>query len=244
MRYLFSPFQKLFLTVISAILIQAGVSPHPILRLKPASDNTTWLFGKEYSSIAVENIKVAIAFDRAYRDYIVFDVEISNLSDELFLVSPEKFLCTPLISLTDSLDEQKLYAVDPETKLLEIDKGLSKENADYASEVIVDATVSILALFADIASDDEDGTDDYYAEAQLGRLERNANHSRQVTNLNILRDKWEFNTLRKTHLQPEYEIQGKIYFPVITDARFLKINLPIAGRVIKFFFEQTVHNVN
>lgn len=223
-------------------------APKPIFRLSPTAQDTTWLFGQEYVKISTDSLEVAIAFNRAYEGYLVFDVEIANLSDHTFLASPAEFYYIPLKSLQDSLSRTQIAAIDPETRLLEIDKEMSRENAHHSSMVALDATISVLDLVADIVSigqgesTDEVLNDNVHRTAE--RVERDQNHQFSITNLNAVRETWELETLRKTYLKPQHQIQGQVNFPVDVYAKYIEVYLPLSDYLISFTFRQDIHKAN
>ncbi|MFQ5754428.1 MAG: hypothetical protein ACE5HI_20815, partial [bacterium] len=132
---------------------------------------------------------------------------------------------------------------NPESKLLEIDKKLSKGEANYASAVAVDATLSLLDVFLEIATDEE-GASNAELERDISRVEREQNHTRRVTNLNTLREEWEMETIRKTSLNPNHQIQGKGYFPITLWAKYVHLHLPLNNYLFDFVFTQKIHSAH
>ena len=242
--------QKLCVLAALPLFVSACVSPKAVYRLQPVDENTVWLFGSEYVKISDDAVEVALAFDRVYSDYLVFDLEIANLTASPFLISPEAFRYTPLRSLADTLRQVTVFAVDPELQLLEVDKDISQENANYASAVVIDAAISVLDLFAHIATiGQEKSADDVAADAELhadmeiSSLSRDHSHDSRLINLNAAREQWEFEALRSTTLEPGSKIQGKVFFPITKQARYLELALPIGDFEVTVLFKQHRHKV-
>ncbi len=56
--------------------------------------------------------------------------------------------------------------------------------------------------------------------------------------LKTLKDSWENSTIRKTTLEPNYNIQGKVFFPAVREAVYIKLCLPVDTDVVELNFMQ------
>jgi hypothetical protein len=56
--------------------------------------------------------------------------------------------------------------------------------------------------------------------------------------LKTLKDSWENSTIRKTTLEPNYNIQGKVFFPAEREAVYIKLCLPVDTDVVELNFMQ------
>ncbi|HKK09443.1 MAG TPA: hypothetical protein VJ939_01340, partial [Bacteroidales bacterium] len=175
-------------------------------------------------------------------DHLVFDVEVINESDKEILVSPEAFYYRCKNQYGTSLGQHG-YAINPEEKLLQIDKQISAQNAREANQ----AVLSVLTTTADaanmIASLDEDRETrnramENAAVNQFHREDmRRKTHSRAVS-LREKREYWSFNVLRKTTLNPGFYIGGKVYFPRNDRAGTFTFILPINNETYVFSYQQ------
>ena len=210
------------------------VAPRPIYRLQPIADDTLWIYGKEYVESRNDSFAVAIAYDRTVKDYLIFELEIENGTSHTILVSPEKCYFNLLKWTPTANTVDPVYAVDPEIKLEQLDKALSRENARHASAFAANITFTLLDIFAEIVTHSDDDSDvcDY-------DIEDDNKHERIVSNLQQIRDSWEFDTLRKTTLLPQQKVQGLVYFPIQETAERIRIHIPIAGWNAGFTFDQT-----
>ncbi len=231
--------------VLSTVIISCYVSPSPIYRLTPLADNTFWLFGQEYTKAANENIELAVAFERMIDEYILFGVEINNISDRTILISPENFYFFAMDSIDapDSIQKMKIFAVDPETKLQEIDREISLRTARYKSESGTDAALSLLDLVADISTigkeksqEEIEQEDQEDADREESKYVRDKNYKNDIYNLNAIRDEWELSTIRKTSLLPNTFMQGRVYFPFRSGNKYIKICIPVNDDLLTFTF--------
>ncbi len=235
---------KISILVIVQLYIQScSYTPSPIITLEPTSNTTTWLHGQEFVNNTVGNLDVSIAFYRAIDNLYIFDVEIKNLSDSSIVVSPEQAYYYTFSDGSKAKSEKK-FAMNPEKELLRIDNSIAKENQSYSNEVTTDAVFSVLDFALTIATINKEKTDEeinnkneMYEDMENSRIARDENHEVKVTNLTQKRDEWEISTLRKTTLEKESFIQGRIYFPITNNAKQIKITIPIGEFFFDFFYE-------
>jgi hypothetical protein len=215
--------------------------------LSPEVEWTSWLLGREYAGLPVDSFEVVIAFDRTIGKSIVFDIEITNNSSKSILVSPEEFYYIPMRSLDDRDSSLQIFAFNPENELLEIDKKVSRENASYASATATDAIFAVLELAEDIAAPNQGDLDEEIQEGvarEINRNEQEQTHHARVTNLSDLRAEWEMQALRKTTVDPDYQIRGRLHFPVTKNARFLRLSIPVGENRETVLFKQIEHQAN
>lgn len=237
------PFFLIFLFLLSC-------SPAPILRLSPLAQDTRWIWGKEYATSAANEIEVAAAFESMDENLIAFDVEVTNWSAQPVVVSPERFYYLPLTSPQDTVNiisavKQINHAINPETKILDIDKNISRENASYATSAGIDAFGSLLGLVVDIAtigskkSEEESKEEERRRrEDEIARQEREINYENSLARLKSEKAKWQITTLRRTTLEPNQKIAGRVYFPANLQTRYIKLFFPLGETIVPIIFEQ------
>jgi hypothetical protein len=225
-------------------------SAPPVLRLSPLADETEWLDGREYARSSAGDIEVAAAFESLDETFVVFDVEITNLSAQAVLVSPEKFYALPLASPQDTVgllaaNHASNFAVDPEIKLLDIDKQMAREQASYATSTGIDAAVSLLDLVITVATIGTEKSEEEIKEEerarrenQIAHQEREIDHNNRLAELKNLKEKWQSTTLRRTTLNPNQTLFGKVYFPANSQARYVKLYFPLGEAEGQVIFEQ------
>jgi len=243
------PMIWMFLLPIGIFLSSCYTSPKPVYQMKPLAEESRWYLGGEYVKSEVENIEAAAAFDRTIDTEWVFDVEIANHTDQPVLVVPEKFYIKPMQRRNDTVFSpgKYIYAIDPERKLLEIDKDIAQEEAHYTSARSTDGLISMLDLFADIATIGKKKTPEEIeqeeiedAEREESQVEREIRHEESMNDLTDLRGNWENLTLRKTTLLPGYFIDGKVYFPAKRNVNYLELCLPVEKTTNTFLFQIVV----
>jgi hypothetical protein len=223
----------MFLILMCAWIMACFVSPNPVFRLHTVSDEkeVIWLHGKEYSKLTGRDTDVILAFDEVDKFIVSFDAEIINRGSESMLVSSELFTAYYLDEkYVEIKNISRQPAIDPEDKLLQLDKALSKEDARYAQESGNKSIASFFDLAADISSIGTENTDEekeQEAEEDMNEDIQNDKdenfHTGVITNLSGEKDRWQFSALRKTTLPADHSVDGKIYFPLISAAQYIRI---------------------
>ncbi|MBC8005430.1 MAG: hypothetical protein H7X84_08135 [Verrucomicrobia bacterium] len=233
--------QLFFITMGLSILLLASCSaPRSIIKLKPQSQNTSWFYGQEFTGDSVFGIITKVAFDQVSQPWYLFDVEITNRSNMSYLVDPTSIFCVPLNGTLQPFNGDTLYAVDPETKVDEIDKEMSVNAARQKNQL----GLTLLAAGIDIATGvvvltDDNPRNDYFRTDLLPATIAQGQENRfEAIDLNELRDTWRSTTIRKTTLEPGYAMHGKILVPIVPDASYIQFNVPVDNELIRINFMQ------
>jgi hypothetical protein len=238
------------LAFLPIFLFWLACAPAPVLRLSPLSSETKWIYGKEFASSATDDLEIAVAFESMDEAAIIFDVEVTNLAGQPVLISPERFYYLSLAVPEDTISlvatpKRISSAIDPEFEILDLDKKISRENASYATAAGIDAIGSLIGLFVDIATIGKKKTEQEIKEEEQSkcederfRRERQIDHENSLANLKNEKAKWESTTLRRTTLDPEQSLRGRVYFPANDKTKYLKLCFPIGEANVQIVFEQ------
>lgn len=237
---------KRYLLVAATLCAAISCAPLPIYRLHPVAQSTRWLQGREFVHAASTGLEAEVAFDRTAGHDLVFEIWLRNNATQSVVVAPEKFYLLPEKKppANDAQSARLVYALNPEAKLLEIDKEFSKEQASHATSSALEATSLVLGVVADLASK-ETKTEEQLAEdereqreEEIVRHERERRHENKLARLQQERAYWEGQPLRKTTLAAREEIEGLVYFPaqVAKEARRVELVLPVGETRLVFQF--------
>jgi len=233
-------FTSPMLIVLTVILLQACSGPN-ILKLQP--ENTTgekWLYGQRFIADSINGIVYDVGFERCMNEQYWFDFTISNCSNLPILIDPIEFELQAFDQSRAPVNDTKIHALNPEDQIVGLEKSLAKANAREANHF----ALSLLAVGVDVATGiitatDENPHNDWfrthlYDDVQIGR-EVNAF---MTEDLKSKKDAWENSTIRKTTLEPNYNIQGKVFFPAVRNASYIKLLLPVDSNYVEINFKQ------
>lgn len=227
------------LIIFAIALFQSCYGPKNILKLQPGGDTEgKWLYGQQFVADTINGIIYEVAYERCQDEQYWFDFTVTNRSNLPILIDPLEFRLQAYNGYHDSI--QNVAALNPEDEILNIEKSLAKADAREANHV----GLSLLAATVDVATGIATATDDnpdndfirthFFDGVQVGR-EVNAF---KAEDLKIQKDAWENSTIRKTTLDSNYNIQGKVFFPAIREASYIKLFFPVDSDFAEINFEQ------
>lgn len=231
-------------SVFFAFLVLSCATPAYIVKLLPDKEPDKWMNGQALVFDSVYGISYEIGFDRQSGDGYIFDFQIENHSNMPFLVDPARFYYLPLDATMNPMIPEKITALDPEKRIFEIEKHLSINQARSKNQL----GYTLMALGADIAttvivaSDDNENNDFVQRAAadgvHFGLAASGVANEYETIELNELRESWATSTIRKTTLDRNYAMHGKVLFPASPGASYIQIHLPVDDKWLRFTFMQ------
>jgi hypothetical protein len=228
------------ITILAILSLQSCFSPQSVVKLQPEKENVKWRHGQQFISDSLNGIIYEVGYDQLNDNRYWFDFSITNQSNMPILIDPAHFECQALDGTKNPVTEYPVAAIDPESEILRLEKKLSKAEAREANHI----GLSLLAASVDLASGiavatDENPHNDHmhtnlFYDVQASRAENEF----KTQNLNEMMDAWKSSTIRKTTLDPNFEIKGKVFFPAFRDASYLKLYLPVDEKNIEMDFKQ------
>lgn len=222
----------------------------------PTDTEIKWHSGNKYVTRSDENFDVSSAFVESTKDYLVFDIEIKNRSNKSILVAPDSIYAVNMAEESDSM-QSKIYAVNPEIKIEELNRELNPEQNEQEKGSDVGKVILGILLIISIVgiiyllrnNEDHDSSSDYDDFAQESRIDdleaENSSLKNQQLRQTLLEEKnrFESDAFRKTTLSKNQSIKGKIYFLNGQYSEIIHLCIPVATNT--FVFEYGVlENVN
>jgi len=228
------------------LMTSCYVAPQSVYYLKPTEDSGAWLMGKQYFHCQTDDFLIALAFDKMQYDSYEFEVEITNLSDSVFFVSPQNFyMVSNLYSQDKIVFSDTFDVIDPEEQILATQMNQSRADAAYQSSQNTQSLFFFLDLVGDIASIGDPKTEQQIIEEEnedlqreIDALETELAFENDSKVLNDHLSKWQSVALRNTTLPADYLIRGQIYFPKIRGKRGIEIHLELLDEHIVFNYNQ------
>lgn len=217
----------------------------PLIRLEPVEPNRViWVAGR--ASVAQQSgaVRVATAFERQEGEQIALRLEIENLTSEAIEVGPGDVTYAACYRFDGSGCQPPAKVIDPEAALASLQEGRARAEADAANTQVVDATLILLSVAADVAevtsgqASSRTGlhTTSLASSARIGEVR----HGQRLDSISSAQQLWSNVAFRRNTLAPGRGAAGLVFIPAVTKAAFVKLTVVAAGETFPFVFRQTV----
>lgn len=235
-----------FFSFVSIIYLLNSCASIPVATMQPINTETTYNWGKEVVSMNKNEVYINVAFLRSTDAYFLFEIELQNASGKTILASPETFFYQ--VMLADTLEPlgNRFPAVNPEIKLLEINKAEARENADSKTSYLLEFTSAVTNTVSDLSNINEQRTQEEIDKEEEEREERRNDYEmeeieRSLTfqSLNEKRDFWQNKVFRKTHIPHGYSLKGQVAFNRFNNKQpYLKFNFQVESENFEVIYQQ------
>lgn len=229
--------KQLLLSLSTLLILSSCISPLPISRLNPDDSEGKWVAGRKHVSQTNGDYSLTLSFYKSDGNLLLFDALFENFGTKEVDFSP--MYARIIAQDMDKNEISKLTPLDPESKLLEYDKTVSRERARLANQSIsntVMATSDLLATVADETNPtiSREQADINYNQREYDRQNRLADMDRQESYLESIKNSrlyWEEAPIRRTTVGGNEYLEGRLFFERTKEAAFYTITfeLPDAG---------------
>ncbi|BDD05397.1 hypothetical protein AUTU_28800 [Aureibacter tunicatorum] len=227
--------------------VSSCFSAQPVSRLKALNRTTSWYFGNEVSSQNKNGIELRVAYTESYGETLVFDIELINNSDKSVCISPNQCYYVALDKDTTDIGALR-FAIDPEVKILELDKKIEAGKAAQANHVLYSLFSVTLDIVEDAATLTEEKTEEQRDKEFNERQEHleflndeSDRREEHVYSLNSQKSFWVNSTLRRTDVESGYTIKGQIFIKRNIKAEYYKLYIPIGNQRFAFDYKQVLY---
>lgn len=233
----------LWIFCILVLTLASCATPQTIVRMNPVSPDVRWNYGQAFAGDTVTGIMVECAFDNATKEYNVFDVSIVNGSNLPYLVDPVNFFIEESPQPTEGVLAHR--AIDPETMILSVDKQKAQNEADKKNaQVKTGVALGLLTAAAVAVSLSGDVPLDpnlFISSSVVEDIAGNGVSPDYESSYDYLREMWVSSTIRKTTLEPNYRLEGKLFFPRFEKPGLYVFKLKVDEEYIEIPFNQINH---
>jgi len=258
----YAPF--LIYSFVLALSLSSCAVPQAVVRVEPTVDQKVrWDYGQAIVEKSVDSLFGRAAFDHAEKEFLVFNVDVTNLSQRDLLVAPELFYITTSTGT-------RYLALDPEKQLFSMEAQENVREANAKNAAVLAGVVAAAAVTAVVVSEIKDAKE---IRNNNNSNSNNENRNNNQSNTNFLlsvplvlnsssadqsiaqsnidniepnrpttRDRgfWMDYTLRKTTLAPGEKARGKVLFSRQDALKDFLLMLPVEQSVFSFGFKQKV----
>jgi len=258
---------RLLLPVLVLVLLTSACVPRTMIHLTPATGNPTFFDdGREFVTLQQDSVQFLAAFDRCDDKYLIFNVEVTNLSSQPVTIDPARFY----YRMQDSLRQVQYgngwqvpqsFALSPNQEVVRLEKELQREEARLKARrtlwtvVAVAATVATAAAVIENNSRSSRGRESGWRRAANnnnllnawslsmsiaadGVHSSTARYYWQKDNLAGQKETWESYALWTKTLQPGEKIYGDAVFNPHVGTGELQFVFPVDNRTFVINFNQ------
>lgn len=224
-----------------------------VMRLRPVEQESVFDGGKEIVKQEKDGVKIVASYDGRYQQYMVFDVEVFNNSNQPMTISPKNFIFFPLNENKQNLrsdDGQYIYSysgVEPQQQMGQIQREMANQEAKIKRARIVNTVLIVGGIVALIASSGKrsegawrtaQAAETVVQVAQVKRIIDHQNYFSKMDKLNRDGQMWSQENFRTTTLAPGESLRGGIFLEANSKAKFVQLNYLTEKEPINFLFEQ------
>ncbi len=213
-------------------------SPRTVVVIDADQDAIKWSYGRQIIDQKKDSLEAAIYFDTYNKKDLVFDVEVTNWGKESVLVSPEN------IYLKCANSEAEHLAYDPEKVLLNQAIDASRHEANSKNLAIAVGVAAIATIVAVAVTDNggngNNGGNDFNNGGNITFISTYVVPPLPAPALPPSMDFWENYSLRKTTLEQNYKVGGKVVLPRLDYCPALEVYVPVGNEVFIGRFKQRI----
>ncbi len=265
------PFLALFCILLFGGGLSGCYSPDFVYRLDASAPDSAgfWRQGRQVVTRTVDSVQVAVSYGRTTDEGHKFQLAFVNRSRDPVTVVPTDIYAVVTRKLKDGehavatraersssgavprwdtaatrTARDTLSALDPERKLLAIDRERSRREERAENDATADAlflTLDAVSEIATVAQSPEERTADATEdrEYQAQRAKEDARRQRIQSRLNRERSQWAQSALRRTTIAPDGRVTGFVAVPVASQAARLVLHVQLEDHSVTVPYVQT-----
>ncbi|MEY4539421.1 MAG: hypothetical protein RLZZ306_1178 [Bacteroidota bacterium] len=223
------------------------------MRLRPVEQEFFSDGGKQIVKQEKNGIKVVASYDGIFENYMVFDIEVFNNTNQPLTISPKNFTFIPLDENKQNLmsaDGKYMYSyqgIEPQQQINYVQREMANQEAKIKRARVVNTVLFVGGIVALIAGS-SGRSEGAWRTAQLGetvvqvaqvkRIIDHTNYYSKMDKLNREGQVWSQENFRTSTLQSGQSMRGGVFLEANSNAKFVKLSYTTENEPINFMFEQ------
>jgi hypothetical protein len=183
----------------------------------------------------------ALSFEYRTENEFIFYLYAENRDKEGFLLDPKEIFVKAFDQNRNQISIPILHAVDPEKQIYVLNKSIEdRENTHYVFTGL-NIAFSLLDTFVDLTDDEDNNTEEVLENVVIfsgNQIGEEIDYDNDIEYLKSQKAYWKNEVLRKTKLYTDENTAGLFYLPIISEAKFIKIYVPLGKTTHTYKFEQ------
>lgn len=220
------------------MILTGCFTPRSIVRMDAANEaDVKWSYGKQLIEQENDSLKALIYFDTYNKSDLIFDVEVTNYGSESVLLSPEKIY----LKCADSEFTNPSY--DPEKTLLKNEIDISRREAAAKNAAVIVGVAAVATVVAVAVSDNNSNSANNSDNNFIGNNIFVSNYVAPPLPAPVMPpslDFWANYSLRKTTLDQNFKVGGKVVIPRMDGCPNLELYVPVGKETFMARFKQLI----
>jgi hypothetical protein len=239
----FSNVQAATVLALGGLVTVGCATPMPLVRLNPDARDVVWVGGRASVQQETTGVRVAAAFEHQDGSNLALRVEIENRTTDRLEVSPQEMTFAICSGLAPASCAPSQRVIDPEQILTALAAAQAQGVADAANSQAFYGTLVLLNAVGDVASAAHGRpTNGSLVAASAMEGDAAARDSAQAS-IAAQQQIWSDQALRRNTLFPGQGTSGLVYLPINYQARYVWLQITVAGRLFPFHFAEVVTSV-
>jgi len=228
---------------VGGFVVIGCATPMSLVRLDPDAPDVVWVRGRASVQKDTDGVRVAAAFEHQDGSTLALRVEIENRTSDRLEVSPQEEMTYAVCSgwaVASCAPSQRV--IDPEQVLTALAVAQSRGVAEASNSQAFYGSLVLLNAVGDVASVARGRpTTGAGTLVALSAMEGDAAESNNTqASIAVQQQIWSNQALRRNTLFPGQGTSGLVYLPINFQARYVWLQIAVAGRRFPFHFVQVV----
>ena len=231
--------QNLLLIIATIFLTNCSAS---FLTLSP-DEKSSLDMGRRIIEKETENVYSSISFEDQNSKEYIFHLFVYNKNDELIIVDPKKIYFKVYDKNREQMYSKRIYAFNPEEEIRNINMEMAEREVEHDVSTGLNLAFSLFDTILDLSDDEDDNVGEVMENVAIftsNQVGEEIDFDNDMENLHAEKAFWQNEVLRITELDQEEDIGGVFYTPIISDAKYIKLFIPLGEEVHTYKFKQIV----
>jgi hypothetical protein len=183
----------------------------------------------------------ALSFEDRTENEFVFYLYAENRDDERILLDPKEIYVTAFDQNKNQISIPILHAVDPEEQIYLLNRDIEARENTHDVATGLNIAFSLLDTFVYLTDNEDNNAEEVLENVVVfsaNQIGEEIEYDNEIDYLKSQKEYWKNEVLRTTELSKDENTEGVFYLPIIREAKFIKIYVPLGKTIHTYKFEQ------
>ena len=231
-------FAKYF--IISVFILGLTNCSSSFFTLSP-DEESSFDMGREIIEKEDNQAYSSIAFEDYTGHEFVFHVFVYNKEEKNIVFDPAMVYTKLYDKNKKQISNNIVYAIDPEKQIDRLNGNIEERKNAHDVSTGLNFAFALLNTIVDLTDDNDNDTEEVLENVVVladNQINEEISYDNDIEYLKANKSHWKNEVLRKTNLSKEEGVDGIIYIPLNTDAKYIKVFVAIGRTIHTYKFQQ------